>query len=137
MPDQSSDLTEKLKALGNKSATSFTPEIKPDPPIIHTEPLKTPPVSGKATTITQPTGMPKDDVSPHMTNLINESKKRNEALANEFTKPGKTEVMFKEGETEKFGLDFRSRSEQVLTILKNHGMDTQQAEKAHKLIMEL
>jgi hypothetical protein len=93
--------------------------------------LKVPPVplvSGKATTITSPTGLPKEDVSPSMTNLIDLAAKLNTALAaakdKKFPDAHVVQVL-------------HSNSDKVMQILKEGGMDTQQAERAHKLLMEL
>ena len=65
-----------------------------------------------------------DDVNPSMTNLIDMAERRNALMS----------VRAMDAHVAQVLIDNSSR---VMQILKDHGMDTQQAEKAHKLLMSL
>lgn len=65
-----------------------------------------------------------DALDPSMANLVNEARKRNAAMDEKFPDAHVAQVL-------------RNNSDKVLQILKDHGMDSQQAEKAHKLLLAL
>lgn len=143
MAETPAQLAERLKAMGTKSATAFevpveAPKTVSDPvgepvkdpnfvPEITTEPtkiedaLKVPPSDVKV-----PPKLVKkqDDINPQMTNLIDAARKRNEELDKRFPDANVPQVL-------------RTNSAKVLQILKDNGMDSQQAEKAHKSLMRL
>jgi hypothetical protein len=154
MAETPAQLAERLKAMGAKPAASFVappeaPTSVSDPvgepvkdptfvPEITTEPAKIedalkPPsstVKAPTTTNTANTTTGKlpvksgDDINPQMTNLIEEARKRNEALDKRFPDANVPQQL-------------RTNSAKVLQILKDNGMDSQQAEKALKQLLSL
>ncbi len=82
------------------------------------------------------------DVDPSMDNLIKEATRKNDELAKEslladtVNAVNNTKLDFDEN-TKVIAQSFQKYSNEVLRILKEGGMDTQQAEKAHTLLMKL
>lgn len=82
--------------------------------------------SGKATTANSAKGMPSKDVNPQMHNLVNEAKLKNEKLNN------------KKIDFESVPVNaLPSQADKVRQLFKDHGMDSQQAEKCYDELLKL
>lgn len=143
------ELAEKLKALGDKPNSRFT--VPPEAPTTVSDPISAP-LTEPPTPITELTGdsvkiedalktpsivkvdsakgKPEEDVNPQMANLISEAEKRNAALSSH-------QRLDMAPDLSHVTPVFRKHSARVLQLLKDHGMDSQQAEKALTALLSL
>lgn len=122
MAETPNELTEKLKALGNKPTSSFVAPVTTD------SVSDVPVLTGDSVTLVDSDNLVeekpltiKDPIvatNEQMENLIDAAKESNQTLNNKV-------------------IDFDSQPVRVKQILKDCGMDTQMVERAYQLLKEL